>query len=201
MKKPQIDRAKAEQYLQFAETKYGFKFDGFCVLGIRGYYLDSMGKPGENERGEYDDALVVFSSKAVTGVPQIERVIVVSAWNANTDPSRYRAGIATLCPGVHPYRPGNHGISKPGGGYPAFRPATPDEGLPVTRDGEKGIKRGIAINIHRGGESTTSSLGCQTIPPAQWSQFHAAVHAQLKALGRKQFDYVLVEETAFRAGV
>jgi lysozyme len=187
MKRPKIDHQTALKYLAFAAGKYGFRLNGFCVLGIRGYYLDSKGRVGKNERGEYDDALVVISSKSI------------SAWNANTDPSRYRPGIATLCPGVHKYRPGKHGISKPSGGHPAFRPATPDEGLPVTRDGQSGISRGIAINIHRGGESTTSSLGCQTIPPEQWAQFHAAVHVELKAHSLKTFDYVLIEETAFRA--
>lgn len=187
MKKPQIDCQKAAKYIQFAAKRYGFKLNGFCLIGIRGYYLDSMGQPAKNDRGQYDDAIVVFSSNTV------------SAWNANTDPSRYRDGVATLCPGVHLYRPGNHGISRPGGGYPAFRPATEDEGLPVTRDGENGVSRGIAINIHRGGENSTSSLGCQTIPPEEWDQFYAAVKAQLKAFPRKKFHYVLIDETEFRA--
>lgn len=151
------------------------------LVGIRGYYKDTMGKPGQNDRGLYDDALFIVSPTHF------------SSWNGNTDPSVYRPGIASLVPGVHMYRKGNHGISRPGGGYPAFRPATPGEQLPVTRDGVLNPRPGVAINIHRGGKNTTSSEGCQTLPPQQWDAFYAALSSEMKRHSVKTFPYVLVD--------
>ena len=110
-----------------------------------------------------------------------------------------RPGIASLVPGVHRYRPGNHGISRPGGGYPAFRPATKNEELPVTRDNDPTPRPGVAINIHRGSNSTTSSEGCQTIPPAQWDAFYAALRGELKRHGKKDFPYLLLTVDQFTA--
>lgn len=155
--------------------------DQVVLVGIRGYYRNTMGKPGVNDRGIYDDAMFVVSPTHF------------SAWNANTDPSRYKLGVASLVPGIHRYRKGNHGLSKPGGGYPAFRPATPGEELPVKRDGIADPKPGVAINIHRGGHNTTSSLGCQTVPPQQWDAFYAALAGELKRYGQKTFPYILHE--------
>jgi len=151
------------------------------VCGIRGYYRDTMGAKGKNDRGIYDDAIFVVGPETF------------AAFNANTDPSRYRPGVASLISGVHPYKPGNHGISKPGGGYPAFRPNTKGEALPVMRDGMDGIKQGIAINIHRGGYTTTSSLGCQTIHPSQWDAFYLLTRSEMKKAGQKGFEYILCD--------
>jgi lysozyme len=153
----------------------------FYLLGVRGYYRDTMGKTGVNDRGIYDDAIFVVGPETFV------------AFNANTDPSFFRKGIATLATGFHAYRPGNHGISRPGGGYPAFRPATRNEELPVTRDGVKAPWPGVAINIHRGGYRTTSSEGCQTIHPSQWDAFHALVSMELGKLGLKKFWYGLID--------
>lgn len=161
-------------------AKSGVK-DAVVLVGVRGYYRDSMGKPGVNDRGIYDDALFVLSPTHF------------SAWNGNTDPSRVREGVASLVPGIHRYKKGNHGISRPGGGYPAFRPATRGEELPVKRDGVSNPKPGVAINIHRGGINTTSSEGCQTIPPEQWDSFYSALSGELKRHNQKTFPYVLVE--------
>ena len=187
MIQPRIDSIKAQAYLAFALKRYKrTAFSRPLVLGIRGYYLDSMGAKGRNERGIYDDAIVVVSPTAV------------AAFNGNTDPSAFRDGVASLIPGVHPYRPGNHGITRPGGGYPAFRPATKNEELPVMRDGQTKPSVGVAINIHRGGTTGTSSLGCQTIHPSQWDAFHALLTLELKRANVKVFDYVLVDEIQFR---
>jgi lysozyme len=155
------------------------------LVGVRGYYRDTMGKPGTNDRGIYDDAIFVVGPETF------------AAFNANTDPSAFRQGVASLVPGVHFYRPGRHGISRDRPGrivsYPAFRPATPGEQLPVTRDGVVNPRPGIAINIHRGGRNTTSSEGCQTIPPAQWDAFYALAMKELKAAGQKTFPYILLD--------
>lgn len=151
------------------------------IVGIRGYYLNSMGKAGANDRGIYDDAIILVSPTAYL------------TCNANTDPSVFRPGIATLKPGVHWYRKGRHGLSKgPGKSYPAFRPDNPEEKLPVTRDGQAGDKWGIAINIHRGGYNTTSSEGCQTIYPPQWLPFQVLTYAEMDRYKQTRIPYVLI---------
>jgi lysozyme len=152
------------------------------LVGIRGYYKDTMGKPGENDRGIYDDAIFLISPTKFF------------AFNANTDPSIFRQGIAKLVAGIHYYKKGKHGISKPGGGYPALRPDSPDESLPVTRDGVEGISKGIAINIHKGSYNSTSSEGCQTIFPDEWTQFINEVYHAMDMEGQKRVPYILIEQ-------
>lgn len=154
--------------------------DKVVLLGIRGYYKRTMGDATKNDRGIYDDAMFVIAPG------------VFVSFNANNDPSVFRKGISVLKPGVHPYRKGNHGISKPGGGYPALRPATPGEKLPVIRDGQ-GESQGIAINIHKGSLTTTSSAGCQTIYPKQWKEFQELVYSLMDKYKQKVVKYVLVE--------
>jgi len=161
-------------------AKAGVK-DSVALVGIRGYYLNSMGEKGKNDRGIYDDAIFLVSPTAYV------------TFNANTDPSVHRKGIASLVPGVHMYRKGRHGISK-GPGYPALRPATKNEALPVWRDGE-GISIGYHINIHRGGHSTTSSLGCQTIPLGQWQAFISLVYEEMDRYSQKTIPYLLIENS------
>lgn len=180
--RPKLTEAEARKILRKHGVSPGV---AVAVLAIPGYYAKTMGPTPGNDRGIYDDAIFIVSHTAF------------AAFNANTDPSIFRPrrpgkpGIARLRPGVHRYRPGNHGISRPGGGYPAFRPATPGEALPVDRDGETDPAPGIAINIHRGGNNTTSSEGCQTLPPSQWTAFHALLTAELARHGQKTFPYVL----------
>ena len=157
--------------------------DLVCLVGIRGYYLNSMGEKGKNDRGIYDDAIILLSPS------------VHATFNANTDPSFYKKGIAVLKTGVHRYKKGNHGLSKPNGGYPALRPANPKEELPVTRDGE-GDSMGVAINIHRGSRNSTSSLGCQTIYPDQWDGFINLVYSEMDRYKQKTIPYLLVEQNS-----
>lgn len=180
MKPAARPKATREEVMKIIE-KSGFKSnDPVFLVGVRGYYRDTMGKAGVNDIGIYDDAMFLITPDACY------------SYNANTDPSKQRAGIACLVPGVHRYKLGKHGISKPGGGYPAFRPATPDESLPVTREGKPGIHKGIAINIHKGGYTTTSSEGCQTIWPDQWLEFYNKTTQAMGREGQKFIDYILV---------
>ena len=176
--RPQQAKSKTQALLTKARVA-----DEVALVGIRGYYRDSMGEVGQNDRGIYDDAIFLISPNAY------------AAFNANTDPSVKRQGIAVLKPGVHRYRKGKHGLSKPGGGYPALRPANPAEILPVTRDGQ-GDSMGIAINIHKGGYRTTSSEGCQTIYPAQWEAFVSLVYSEMDRAGQKTIPYLLTEDLA-----
>lgn len=151
------------------------------VLAKRGYYLNTMGEPGKNDRGIYDDAIVIVGPE------------VFAAFNGNTDPSIRRKKVAVLCGGVWRYRPGKHGITfkRPGYPYPAFVQA--DE-VAVLRDGDNAPDIGwFGINIHRGSKTTTSSLGCQTLPPDQWDAFRTLLNDQLKRNSQPTFPYVLIE--------
>ena len=156
--------------------------DRVVLVGIRGYYSETF-KPSGNQRNIYDDAIILLSPSCH------------ATFNANTDPSLFKKGVASLIPGVHRYKKGNHGISKPGGGYPALRPATPNEALPVIRDFE-GESLGIAINIHKGRYNNTSSLGCQTIYPSQWDGFINLVYSEMNRYNQKTIPYLLVEQAA-----
>jgi lysozyme len=154
------------------------------LFGCRSYYRDSMGVKGKNDRNIYDDMMAIIGPESFV------------CFNANTDPSPWRKTVATLMAGVHIYKLGNHGQSRPGGGYPALRPATKNEELPVRRDGESQVPSatpGVAINIHKGGYKTTSSLGCQTIHPSQWDAFYALVLMLMKQHSITRIPYILVE--------
>src|SRR5690606_16180886 len=109
------------------------------------------------------------------------------AYNGNTDPSKYREGIAVLKAGVWRYKPGKHKINSPDG-YPAFVQA---QKVTVVRDGKGEDTGWFGINIHRGGKWTTSSAGCQTIIEPQWKEFHASLNAALKLHRQKDFPLVL----------
>jgi lysozyme len=152
--------------------------DAVAAIGFRGYYRTTMGDPTQNDRGIYDDAIVVVSPDAF------------ATFNANTDPSIFRPRVASLKLGVWRYKPGQHGITfkRAGYPYPAFVQAAP---VTVIRDGVGADTGWFGINIHRGSNTGTSSLGCQTIPPAQWAMFRDFLNGQLQRHGQKTFPYVL----------
>jgi lysozyme len=176
--RPRQDRKSIEKLLAKAGVT-----DKVALVGIRGYY-SKMGPTPGNDRGLYDDAMFVVSPSAF------------ASFNANTDPSIFRPKIATLRPGLHIYKKGKHGISRPGGGYPALRPANKNEALPVYRDGVEKPWDGIAINIHKGGYNSTSSEGCQTIYPDQWNSFINLVYGEMDRYGQKTIPYLLVEASS-----
>lgn len=156
----------------------------FYIVGIRGYYKNTMGKPGENDRAIYDDAIFLVTDTELHG------------FNANTDPSKYSPGIAKLRPGVWPcYRFDIHGgrVDQ----YPAICQRAGK--VTVTRDGKKGSFTGMfGINIHRGGNTTTSSEGCQTVPPTQWTRFYATAERIARTFWGDKFKqqtltYILIE--------
>lgn len=174
MTKPKLTQSEAQALL----NKYSLP-EPVVLLGIRGYYKKTMGNPVKNDRNIYDDAIFIVAPD------------FFGSFNANTDPSVTRKGVSVLKPGVHYYKKGRHKINSPKG-YDALRPATPGEKLPVIRD-EVGESLGIAINIHRGGYNTTSSLGCQTVYPTQWESFIKTVYDQMKRYDQKKIPYVLIE--------
>lgn len=162
------------------------------LVGIRAYYRDTMGVKGRNDRGIYDDAFALVG-------PGFFRT-----FNGNTDPSRYRKGkgvgagkgMACLKPGF--YRSHMFGLHK---GYEALIQTGGE--VTVWRDGEPDyVDTGyFGINIHRGGRTTTSSEGCQTVPPDQWQEFIDAAQALGKAVHGSAWrkavvPYLLLEEAA-----
>lgn len=171
--RPQKPRAWAEGLLH----AHGVT-EPLAILGVRGYYRDSMGVAGQNDRGIYDDAIFVISPNTY------------ATFNGNTDPSITRPHMAMLLPGVWRYQKGMHHPTKPNG-YMAFTQAAP---VTVMRDNEGPDTGYFGINIHRGGYNTTSSEGCQTIFPAQWDAMRELVYGEIKRLGMKSFPYCLVEE-------
>lgn len=175
--RPQLSRTNLE-HLIAGKLSADYRV---VLVGIRGYYQDSMGEKGKNDRGIYDDAIFVVAPDYFT------------SYNGNTDPSVARKGISVLKPGVHLYRKGKHKIASPNG-YAAFRPANAREALPVTRDGI-GDSEGIAINIHKGSYGSTSSEGCQTIYPDQWKEFQESVYKLMDQYKQTIIPYILIEQT------
>jgi hypothetical protein len=159
--RPRLSTAELEQLLlPFASVRQGFPL---IIVGIRGYYRDTMGQPGVNDRGIYDDAIFIHSPN------------VTASYNANTDPSKYHCGrgtgaakgMASLNPGFWPvYQFDFHK-----GEYLALCQRAGK--VTVTRDGDPSYQKtgDFGINIHKGGWGTTGSEGCQTIHPSQWASF------------------------------
>lgn len=154
--------------------------DRVALVGLRGYFLDSLGKPQSNDRGIYDDAILLVVRNGKGDVTRIER------FNANTDPSAFRKGIAVLKPGSWRYLIGLHKMQ-----YKALRQASK---VTVVRDGVGDDTGMFGINIHKGGFNSTSSLGCQTIYPAQWPWFIKVVESEMKSHSQSTIGYELMDE-------
>ena len=191
-KRPQITEAKAHQILMGLGELVPVD-SPVLVLAIRGYYLDSMGVPGENDRGIYDDAKAIIAPNHF------------STYNANTDPGYFKTGVASLvAPQVIKYKPGWHGYGKKSG-HRAFRQASP---VIVKRDGGRGngipLGGGLFtdkgadpfwINDHRGYNSTVGSAGCQTTPPDQWEAYSSTLRLLMKREGVDHYHYILTEDS------
>lgn len=154
------------------------------LVGVRGYYRRTMGDPAKNDRRMYDDALVLVLPDRV------------KTFNFNTDPSSFGrlAGrlnaLATLMLGVWSYKKGKHHPTKPNG-YMALTQAAP---VRVHRDDGKEESGMFGINIHRGGWTTTSSEGCQTVYPAQWKEFIDGAYWAMQTYAEPIMPYVLIDE-------
>ena len=150
------------------------------LLGVRGYYKNTMGKPGVNDAGIYDDAIFIVSPNKL-----------MLSYNANTDPSRSFHGVAVLkAGGPYLYKIGLHNMKNP---YKALRQYGR---VTVLRDGKEHTDTAAApfyIDIHKGGYNTTSSLGCQTIHPDQWPDFITNVERLLMVNKQVIVPYCLIE--------
>lgn len=190
--KPRLSSSRLHELLQ--PYRIDRRAYPLVIVGVRGYYLNSLGRSGANDRGIYDDALFIDTPNTTT------------AFNANTDPSRVRKGqgkgagkgIARLKSGLWmAHRFGTHS------GRSSSYPAIVQRVAPVTvvRDGLGGDYEDtgmFGINIHKGGISTTSSEGCQTVHPGQWDSFYNLARSEAKRLygtewDRKTVPYLLLE--------
>lgn len=143
-----------------------------CLIGFRGFF-----NPGSNKRQIYDDAIFILGGNCFVG------------YNANSDAGAFRKHIANLKEGVWKYQLGIHGLSKPK--KLQYQALVQAGSVTVHRDQEGDDSGYFGINIHRGGSNTVSSLGCQTIPPAQWESFISTVRTQLKLHDQKVIKYIL----------
>ena len=170
------------------------------VVVCPGYYLNSMGEVGRNDRGINDDAFYIHG------------IDIAAAFNGNADPSIHRSEIATLKPGqIVWYRPGPHGIGRPSE-HEAFRQDSP---VIVKRDnlvkpaGFVHKTRGVSLgdgywtdanypsrfwtNLHRQSWQSTSSEGCLTIPREQWEAFRETVYLAISRAKLKRFPAIILE--------
>ncbi len=162
--------------------RYELNRDKASLIFIRGYYLDSLGKRGENDFNCYDDAAFLISPGGF------------ESFNANTDPSfviKKGKALAKLNPGKYEYYKGKHK-----GKYDALRPYPEGRAMPCTRNGVQSIAH--ATNIHKGGitpgsSGVTWSEGCLTIPPMQYLEFISRTYAAMTKCGQKTIEVVLIE--------
>ena len=150
--------------------------DNAVLVGVRGYYLDSMGKVGRNDQAQYDDAIFLISPT------------IYKTFNANTDPQKAGYKHAMLSPGKYEFYKGKHK-----GKYDALRPYPEGVRLPCTRDGV--VSTCGATNIHKGGYRDTFSEGCQTIWPDQYAEFIRLVYGEMTKYGQKTIRYLLIENS------
>jgi hypothetical protein len=133
------------------------------LVGIRGYYRDSMGAVGRNDIGIYDDALFVLSPN------------VFAAFNANTDPSYRRPKTATM-KGMATLRPGLWMAHKIGThkGYQALsqqmsKVTVDRDGDPIPDSGWHGITSTAAAIAPRRAKGARRSRRSSGTPSSAWS--------------------------------
>jgi len=192
MSKPKANEELIRRFLDDANVPEAVR-----ILGVRGYYRDSMGRVGVNETGIYDDAMFLCAPGIFLAV------------NANTDPSRigWNPGVgkpyAMLQPGLWYFRRGQHKKIPA-----ALRQCTDEEAekIGIPNDGKFKVMRMwgendprnyeeegyFAINIHPGGDVGTSSWGCQTIPPDEYPAFMAQVWESSRRAGQDRIPYLLI---------
>lgn len=161
------------------------------IVGIRGYYLRTLGNPSTNDRNIYDDALFIDTPN------------VSASYNANTDPSVFRKALGKKTKGVARLKPGAYFSYKFGlhqGKYLALVQRIAE--VTVIRDGDPEYEDTgyFGLNIHKGSYNSTSSLGCQTVHPSQYNSFITLAKDQsLRFFGKDwnkaTIPYILFENT------
>jgi hypothetical protein len=174
--KPQLKKSVIDKILK--KKGIDTKKHPNLIIGIRGYFLNTLGKKGENDRGLYDDALIIYTPS------------VYATFNGNVDPSvQYKIGRAVLKKGFYlSHKFDTHGGTQ--SQYPAICQRLGK--VTVTRDGQGEDTGNFGINIHKGGNTTTSSEGCQTLPPSQWTAFYELAKMEWKRIYGDNWNKVVV---------
>jgi lysozyme len=201
--KPSIPKDKLLPIINrvWVETGNDDPLPAAFAWSCRGYYRDSLGKPGVNDRGINDDAIGFISDQVDVRI------------RANVDPSVYRKGVSSLkTRQVVWYVPGWHGYASIYG-HSAFRQDSP---VIVKRDGTESFSKGTIhkkygvclgsgywtdlgfgerfwTNLHRQSGSGTSSLGCQTVPMPEWTGFRAIIMSELARLSMTRFPCIILD--------
>lgn len=188
--KPQVKKSVIDKILK--DKGIDIKKYPMLVIGIRGYFVNTMGEKGTNDRGIYDDAIIIYTPN------------VYATFNANVDPSvRYKTGRAVLKKGFYlAHKFDIHGGAQ--SQYPAICQRLAK--VTVTRDGQGEDTGMFGINIHKGGNTTTSSEGCQTLPPTQWDAFYQLAKSEwVRAYGDKWnkvvVPYLLLDNVSDNLGI
>jgi lysozyme len=199
--RPQQDRdwvvCELNKFLKKEKALDAWDGKELIIFGMEGYFLDSMGGKGKNDRSIVDDAIALISGD------------FFAIFNANLDPNGYRPGhghggskgMGSIHYGVHrkAYQIGKHKSI-----YPALRQVGE---IIVRRDADHNVpKKDLifidnqkyylevgshqAMNHHPMGPSSTSSIGCQTLPIPQWPEYIGGIVRESKRLGQRQFTYV-----------
>lgn len=174
--RPKATLQHIEGYLRERGWRDEARREKIYMLGVRGYYANTFGKPRVNDRVFYDDALFV-----------VENPNTVWAYNFNCDPSVYRKGVATL-KAEEKY---NVVKWRHRGRYPALQ-ITRDI---LHRDGTTQLSIGRhGINFHYDAEHySKDSLGCQTLPRSQWDAFIKLAYGLMDKHKVTNFTYYLIE--------
>lgn len=185
--RPRRDKDRIAQILNFFKDSDTL----LTIVFVRGYYLDSMGAAGRDDRNIYDDACFVATSDFT----------VFESYNANTNPSFIRRGgrnLAQLDLGVYRFYRGMHKRR-----YAALRAFPEGREMPVTRDGKPSTAQ--YINIHKGSTSETVkdvvwSEGCLTLPDTQYGDFVMRVWTAMDRLKLETVRVILLENKATPSG-
>jgi lysozyme len=196
--RPQASREAVLAFITDGEPLPAFPF----LVGRRGYYAD-RGHEASNTIDAYDDAMWLVEENAIT------------AFSANCDPSAERDGMASLKAGRWLFGEVIHNQSKPCPPHVRYSCLGQLRDVVITRFNTEsfaagvkhpqygfclgnGVWRGMfGIHIHHGGENTTTSEGCQTVPLEEWGveseEFMDAYRVAIGKVGARNIIYILTE--------
>ena len=183
--KASIDLVLSTAAAQWRKEHEGMPLPARFVLAVRGYYSTTIGDAG-NDINAYDDAFFIVNNDKMT------------AWNGNTDPTRYGWNshadgyMARLKSGcwwfIKRMHRGKYQAYGQGENTVTIDRVKSDGTIARTHSGDS-----FGIDLHVGGYNGTSSEGCQTVPVEQWNAFRDTLNAMLVEGKMDKFAYILVE--------